>query len=492
MRWRAALVRLGVVAAAVGVAGAAMCCPFCSAVKQTFCEEIAANDVAVLAKLVVRPERPAGNVSPLDAAPAANMSQFEVVEALRGEEVLSGEKRIQALYFGDQPLGTVFLLMGLAGDTISWSTPVVMSERSQAYLHEALQLPPAGADRLVFFQDYLQDAEEMIAGDAYDEFAKAPFADLKTLAPHMHRERIVDWTKNPQVTPSKRRLFLTMLSVCGRPDDADFLQAMIESKDREAHKALDALIAAYLTLKGADGLPLIDDLFLKNQDAEYTETWAAIMAVRFHGQEEKIIPRSRLTESLRYMLDRPKLADTVVNDLARWEDWTVMDRLVELFKKPDEDLTFIRVPVVNYLRVCPLPKAKEYLAELAKIDPKSVKQAETFFPQLKPADPNAAQRPTEAKPGTSGKSAQAGPNSARGAAPAAGAANGAVAVAAKPAGGKSSAARPTAAIVGPHVLADSAAEAPSRWQLAGILATASVGLWVVFTLLLGGGRRAAT
>ena len=32
------------------------------------------------------------------------------------------------------------------------------------------------------------------------------------------------------------------------------------------------------------------------------------------------------------MLDRPQLADLVIPDLARWEDWSVMDRLVELFK----------------------------------------------------------------------------------------------------------------------------------------------------------------
>jgi hypothetical protein len=87
-----------------------------------------------------------------------------------------------------------------------------------------------------------------------------------------------------------------------------------------------------------------------------------------------------LLEALRYILDRPQLADLVIPDLARWQDWSVMDKLVELFKNADDESSWVRVPVINYLRACPLPKAKEYLDELAKIDPDSIKKANNFFP----------------------------------------------------------------------------------------------------------------
>src|SRR5205807_2474221 len=117
----------------------------------------------------------------------------------------------------------------------------------------------------------------------------------------------------------RRRLYLTMLGVCGDKSDISLFEDMLKANDGRPKAALDALIAAYLTLKGPEGMPLIEDLFLK-KDSEYVDTYAAIMALRFHGQEEKIIPRARLLEALHYMLDRPKLADTVVNDFARWED----------------------------------------------------------------------------------------------------------------------------------------------------------------------------
>src|SRR6185295_6351763 len=57
-----------------------------------------------------------------------------------------------------------------------------------------------------------------------------------------------------------------------------------------------------------------------------------------------------------------------------------MDRLVKLFKDADEESSWVRVPVINYLRACPLPKAKEQIEELAKIDPDAVKRANTLFP----------------------------------------------------------------------------------------------------------------
>ncbi len=37
------------------------------------------------------------------------------------------------------------------------------------------------------------------------------------------------------------------------------------------------MIACYLTLKGDAGLPLIDELFLKNTKSQYSETYSAIM-----------------------------------------------------------------------------------------------------------------------------------------------------------------------------------------------------------------------
>jgi hypothetical protein len=74
------------------------------------------------------------------------------------------------------------------------------------------------------------------------------------------------------------------------------------------------------------------------------------------------------------------LADLVIPDLARWQDWSQMQRLAELFKDAKEQSSWVRVPVINFLRACPKPEAAELIKELEKIDPEAVKRANTFFP----------------------------------------------------------------------------------------------------------------
>ena len=41
-------------------------------------------------------------------------------------------------------------------------------------------------------------------------------------------------------------------------------------------------------------MPLVEELFLKNKKADYADTYAAIMAIRFHGTEGGVIDSKRL------------------------------------------------------------------------------------------------------------------------------------------------------------------------------------------------------
>jgi hypothetical protein len=509
-------ISLGLFAAGLIVAGVtalsqrAAACPFCSAVSLTFSEEIANSQVAVIAKLVQPPPRPQGDAAANNSLDVAK-AKFEIVKILKGEKELGAKRTIETVYFGDSPVGSTFLIMGIDPPAINWGTPIAITERGQAYVAKAIGLPKDGADRLAFFQDYLEDKDEMLARDAYDEFAKMPYAGVVELKDRMNHDKLVEWIKSPQIPVSRRRLYLTMLGVCGKPEDMPMLEELIKSKDRQTKGALDALVAAYLTLKGPDGMPLVEELFLKNKDAEYTDTYATIMALRFHGTEEKIIPRARLLEGIRMMLERPQLADLVIPDLARWEDWSVIDRLVELFKNADEDSNWVRVPVINYLRACPLPKAKERIEELAKLDPETMKRASTLFfplgaaspqPQTaasgKPADaandtaksPSGPSTPADGKTPSAGGNAVTAPADVKKPAEGAGAAN------AEPAkAGKNPAAAAAPAAKSAPLskdAADATAAVPNNLPLFGGLAAAAVLLGCAFWVILKGGQHSAT
>src|SRR5215211_7114376 len=113
--------------AATFVTRATHACPFCAAQKMTFSEEIASSDVAVFAKLV----KPAPAPEPGNATNALINAEFRITDVLKGEEIVGTNKKIETVYFGDQPVGTVFLVMGIDPKSIAWSSPIAVTERAQ-------------------------------------------------------------------------------------------------------------------------------------------------------------------------------------------------------------------------------------------------------------------------------------------------------------------------------------------------------------------------
>jgi hypothetical protein len=363
-------------------------CPFCSAVAQTFTEEISSSDVAIVARLLKIPVPPeaVGNESELPRA------VFEIVNALSGKEHLKNVKTIETIYFGKAKPGSLFMVIGVDPPALRWSTPLQLTRAGRQYLQDVVSLPSdykssddAYAERLRFFLNYLEHADEMLARDAYDEFARAPYSSVILLKKDLDHAKLIEWITDRSISPSRRRLYFTLIGVAGGQGDIQLLERLLKSEDRKDRAGLDALIGCYITLKGKKALPLIEDLFLKNENAEYADTYGAIMALRFHGTEGGVVSREDVLVSLRCMLDRPKVADLIIPDLARWEDWDAMPRLVQLFKDADDKSSWVRVPVINYLRACPKPEAKKYIAELEKLDPVAVKRARTYFAPPKPS-----------------------------------------------------------------------------------------------------------
>ncbi len=371
LRWRMPIAM--VVVAAVMLACAAvpmMACPFCSAVSQTLRQEMEVMDAVVIASCTQ---------SDITRNRSTGETTMRIEKVLKGDDYIKVGDEVTAVYYGEVAVGRRFMLSGVDPPDLQWSC-LPVTERGEAYVIKVAELADGDpADRLRFYDDFLQDDETMLARDAYDEFAIAPYSVMKELSDHMDHDQLVKWISDSELSTDRKRLFLTMLGICGNEDDLPMLEEMLRSTKKSTRGGLDALIACYLTLAGEDGLATVDELFLNNQSAPYADTYAAIMAVRFHGTEGEVIQRSALVESLHHVLDRKDLADLVIPDLARWQDWTQIDRLTDLFLKSDPDNNWIRVPVINYLRACPLDKAKEAIAKLEEVDPESVKRANTFF-----------------------------------------------------------------------------------------------------------------
>ncbi len=358
-----------------------LACPFCSAVSRTLGEQMNDFDVVAIASLQTEPTSPDERELP--------RATFRIIDFLRGEEFFTDtengkeegdDSRLDfetIVIGGKNRIGDHYLVMGNGTRHVNWSTPIPVSDRVVDYMKQIDSLPQQGPDRLAFVAGYFEDAEPILAGDAYDEFAKASFPDVIEVADRLDREQLVGHLRDPDVVTARKRLYYTLLGVCGNDEDVAFMEEVIRSGDRDRQSGLDALLAAYLNLTGDDGIPLIKETFLAPPDSDNINVYAAIAALRFHATETDRVSREQILDAFRVVLDRPQIADMVIMDLARLEDWSVIERLVGIFRAADTDETkWVRAPIISYLQACPLPIASQYIDELRQVDPQAVKRAE--------------------------------------------------------------------------------------------------------------------
>ena len=175
---------------------------------------------------------------------------------------------------------------------------------------------------------------------------------------------------------------------------------------------IDGVMFGYLLLTGSEGLELVDRLKLKSpfvldengkpvldkdgkkKPLPFSETYSAMQALRsMWTYGEGRIDKERLRQSMRILLDRPELADLVIANLARWEDWSIQDKLMGLYGAKEYNIPSIKRAIVRYMLVSSkdaqvaenikppthVSKGRKHMAALRKKDPKTVREAERFF-----------------------------------------------------------------------------------------------------------------
>jgi hypothetical protein len=185
-----------------------------------------------------------------------------------------------------------------------------------------------------------------------------------------------------------------MIGLCGDESDADMLEKRILVKSDEFRLGIDGLMGGYLLIKKDKGLDVLDKYKLQDKKIPFSETFSAMQALRFmwtYGTG-RIAPE-RLRQSMRLLLDRPEMVDLVIADLARWQDWSIQEKLMGMYGEGAYDIPSVKRAIIRFMLVsskdvgdsaaADVPphakKGKEYLAELRKRDPKMVSEAERFF-----------------------------------------------------------------------------------------------------------------
>jgi len=352
-------------------------CPFCGPA-ESVTRQMGMVEAAAIVRATGEPTNPETRLRP-----------YHVEHVLKGADRLAkdgGGKYAPVRSFSpeNEPKPEDHYLIYGADDSgeIYWSAPLPLTARAVEYLTRELpQAPPEGVERLRYFVPRLRHPEPFIADDAYAEFARTEYDVVQQLRPYLSRTELREWIEDEKTNTPHRRLYLTLLGLCATKDDAEWLRALIpvEQAKEPTDRSLDALVACYLTITGEEGLEWVEKEILRKPNPVFADVNAVVLALRFHGEQEKVIDRERLAASMRLVLNHPNWVDTVVADLARWKDWSALERLVEIYRDADDQHRYVRVPIVQYMKACPLPEAKEALKKLEAIDPQAVRRASSIF-----------------------------------------------------------------------------------------------------------------
>ncbi len=365
-------------------------CPFCEAPSLTLSEQVQSADAAVLVQWVT------GEPSDIEAG-FPGSTEYEVVDIIHdasGTLEKTGpilERRYRAAQQGD-----LFLFLGVQTTTLEWMPPMEVTETGYQYVRQSPSREAATVDRLRYFARFLEYPDPLIAQDAWSEFANAPYEDIAPVARELDPEKIRGWVLSDETNPMRLGLYGLLLGLCGSPDDAPAIREKILTRSETLRLGIDGVMAGYLLLTGEEGLDLIVEEKLVNPDAPFSETYAAMQALRFMWTyAQDAIPKDQLVAAMRQMLDRPELADLIISDLARWEDWTVVDKLYEMYDSEGFSEPAIKRAIIRYFLLAEhagtaavtegdsMPeyarKASQYLQIITETDPRTVENAKRYF-----------------------------------------------------------------------------------------------------------------
>ncbi len=148
------------------------------------------------------------------AVPTADRSTYRVVEVIKGERpsngvIEEGSFKANAAAPGS---GKPLLLVRDASWPM-WVSFGTLGAEHASWLRELAagkRWPDMNADewraRVALMLPYLESPEQMVAGIAYDEFASAPYAALRTLKPRLDAPKLRRWIDDPRLAQRQSAL----------------------------------------------------------------------------------------------------------------------------------------------------------------------------------------------------------------------------------------------------------------------------------------------
>ncbi|MCC7085221.1 MAG: hypothetical protein IT427_09465 [Pirellulales bacterium] len=356
-------------------------CPFCVAVNPTLVQQRESANKAFLGECLAVPtsEKPGEH-------------QFSVFREFTGKFLAGGQTKVVITL--DQPIqaGTLALVLAEPDSATSannrWHC-LPLNEIEFAYIAAAPDLRTIATKRVEYFAPRLEHADPLIAEDAFGELGHAPFEAVEQAAFAFNAKKLRQWIVDPGVPNQRKGFYGLALGITAQGEaraiNLALLDQLINTDSRpgdDLRAGFDGLIGGYLVARGREGIELIAKRYLTNPDASIGDVRQVHKALRFDYEFGPSEHRKEVVAAIENLLNRPSDAAAAITDLARWQEWSELERIVTLFDHQDFAGSDIRLAIVGYLRSCPLPKAETALVELRRREPKPIAAAEAALEAL--------------------------------------------------------------------------------------------------------------
>ncbi|MDB5388920.1 MAG: hypothetical protein JWM11_4566 [Planctomycetaceae bacterium] len=123
--------------------------------------------------------------------------------------------------------------------------------------------------------------------------------------------------------------------------------------DEERLRLPAGLPFGYLLSRGDRALDRIDERILQDQTASSDNKFVAeyTLMLIWEQAQDRISPE-QLRRSMRNLLNDSETAGVAINNLTEWRDWSIQDRLVEMYQQPGFNSAEIKQAILNYLTAC--------------------------------------------------------------------------------------------------------------------------------------------
>lgn len=366
---------------------AATACPFCSALAISLREEMSLVDHVVIADCT---ESAAANADlPIFLFSIKKIVKVATAGQNTAEVAELGKELIQVYSHQPFEIGETTLLLGNGKKgNIDWAPLQKLSPLAQRYVDHLVRIvnsesqkspglrggspgsvpdsiPNADHEFRNLYWDSLESTDDWVRGDAYNALATVSIEQLRTWSAAVSVAEVRSRISRSTTTRRHRRFYWAILGLCGGDHDIAFVRDAI---DRQLSRrrlnplsrdsiGLDAAVSTYLLLGGERAMQEVERLFLVNRERHSSERFAAISALRIHAEDFEAFDSLRICRAMAHLLTQPGYADMVIPDLARLKDWTHVATVKEVFRETSSSHEAARIPIINYLRVCPLPEA---------------------------------------------------------------------------------------------------------------------------------------